>query len=250
MSEEAKKRIEKLRAEIRRHDYLYYVLNQPEISDREYDKLFAELKELEQKYPHFISPDSPTQRVSGKPIEGFATIRHAIPMLSIDNTYSADELRAFDKRVAKLLGTSKFSYIVEPKIDGLAISLRYEKNALVNGATRGDGETGDDVTHNIRTIKAIPLRLNDEPPDVIEVRGEVYMPKTAFKKVNEEKTKLGEPLFANPRNAAAGSLKQLDARITAGRNLSFFAYALGETSKKIADTHSGNLKNFRIMACL
>ncbi|MGA2171995.1 MAG: NAD-dependent DNA ligase LigA [Sedimentisphaerales bacterium] len=240
-----KKRIEQLRAEIRRHDYLYYVLNQPQITDQQYDKLFTELKSLEEQHHELITPDSPTQRVSESPLEGFKTVRHAIPMLSIDNTYSAKELRAFDKKVAKILGTSKFSYVVEPKIDGLAMSLRYEKNALVLGATRGDGEKGDDVTHNIRTIKAIPLRLNDEPPDVLEIRGEVYMPTKSFVELNKQQEKQGEQLFANPRNAASGSLKQLDARITAKRNLSFFAYAFGEMSRKIAKTHSENLIKLR-----
>ena len=245
MTADIKKRIEQLRAEIRRHDYLYYDLNQQEITDEEYDKLFAELKALEEKHPEFVTPNSPTQRVSGHPLKEFASVRHSISMLSIDNTYSAEELRAFDKRVAKILGGPEFSYVVEPKIDGLAMSLRYEKSDLILGATRGDGEKGDDVTHNIKTIKTIPLRLNDEPPDVLEVRGEVYMPKKAFSKINEEKEKQGEPLFANPRNAAAGSLKQLDARITAKRNLSFFAYAIGETSRKIANTHFENLAKFK-----
>jgi len=245
MAKDVKKQIEQLRKEIRRHDYLYYVLNQPEISDQQYDKFFAELKSLEGKYPELITSDSPTQRVSGQPIEGFKEVRHAIPMLSIDNTYSAEELKAFDKRIEKGLKTKNYSYVVELKIDGLAISLRYEKGVLVLGATRGDGTKGDDVTHNIRTIKAIPLRLTGDVPDVIEVRGEVYMPKKAFQKLNEEREKQGEPLFANPRNAAAGSLKQLDARSTAKRNLSFFAYALGEVSEKFARTHYENLEKFK-----
>ncbi len=245
MTADIRKRIEQLRAEINRHDYLYYVLNQPQISDQQYDKLFAELKSLEEAHPELITPDSPTQRVSESPIEGFNTVTHTIRMLSIDNTYSAEELRAFDKRVARLTETTKYSYVVEPKIDGLAITLRYEKNILVVGATRGDGQRGDDVTHNIRTIKAIPLRLNNQPPDVLEIRGEVYMPKRAFFKLNEQKEKNGEPLFANPRNAAAGSLKQLDPKITAKRNLSFFAYSLGQTSKPIAKTHFDNLNKLQ-----
>jgi DNA ligase (NAD+) len=228
MAAEIRKRIEQLRAEIRRHDHLYYVLNQPQISDQQYDKLFAELKSLEGQHPELITSDSPTQRVSERPIEGFATVRHAIPMLSIDNTYSPEELRAFDERVAKGLESRGYDYVVELKIDGLAISLRYEKGVLVNGATRGDGSKGDDVTHNIRTIKAIPLRLAGDVPDVLEVRGEVYMPTKSFVELNRQKEKQGEQLFANPRNAAAGSLKLLDSRITAQRNLSFFAYATGE----------------------
>ena len=238
-------KIESLRQQIRKNDYLYYVENRPEISDQEYDKLFAELKKLEEQHPEFVTPDSPTQRVGGQPIAGFKQITHAIPMLSIDNTYSEEELRAFDKRVAKLIETDKYSYVVELKIDGLAMSLRYEDGILVLGATRGDGAKGDDVTHNIKTIKAIPLKLQDNPPDVLEVRGEVYMPKKAFAKLNEEKEKNGEPLLANPRNAAAGSLKQLDPKITAKRNLSFFAYSLGETSKAIATTHFENLGKLR-----
>jgi DNA ligase (NAD+) len=245
MATEAKKRIEKLRNEIRRHDYLYYVLNQPEVTDRQYDKLFAELKSLEDANPELITPDSPTQRVSEQPIEGFEQVTHSIPMLSIDNTYNADGLKAFDKRVAKILKTENYSYVVELKIDGVAMSLRYEKGVLVLGVTRGDGEKGDNVTSNIKTIRAIPLRLAENVPDVLEVRGEVYMPKKAFRKLNEEQEKLGESLFANPRNAAAGSLKQHDARITAKRNLSFSAYALGEVSKKFAETHYESLEKFK-----
>jgi DNA ligase (NAD+) len=247
MAEETKKQIEKLRAEIRHHDYLYYVLNQPEISDQQYDRLFTQLEQLEQKYPKYITPDSPTQRVSGKPIEGFATVRHAIPMLSIDNTYSAEELRAFDERVSKGLEGADYDYVVEPKIDGLAISLRYQKGRLAGAATRGDGEVGDDVTANVRTIKAVPLILLSEVqiPETIEVRGEVYMPTKSFLELNRQRSELGEPLFANPRNAAAGSLKLLDARITAQRNLSFFAYALGEVSQPIADEHWQVLHKFR-----
>jgi DNA ligase (NAD+) len=245
MATEAKKRIEKLRSEIRRHDYLYYVLNQPRISDQQYDKLFAELKALEDANPELITPDSPTQRVSEQPIEGFEQVAHSIPMLSIDNTYNADGLKAFDKRVAKILKTENYSYVVELKIDGVAMSLRYEKGVLVLGVTRGDGEKGDNVTSNIKTIRAIPLRLAENVPDVLEVRGEVYMPKKAFRKLNEEQEKLGESLFANPRNAAAGSLKQHDARITVKRNLSFSAYALGEVSKKFAETHYESLEKFK-----
>ena len=245
MKDEIAKKIQDLRTQMRRHDYLYYSLNQPVISDYDYDKLFAELKKLEQQHPELITPDSPTQRVSDQPTKSFKQVRHSILMLSIDNTYSPEELKAFDKRVAKLLETKNYSYVVEPKIDGLAISLRYEKGLLVLGATRGDGEKGDDVTNNIKTIKAIPLRLDEQPPDVLEIRGEVYMPKKAFAKLNEEKEQQGEPLFANPRNAAAGSLKQLDAKITVKRNLSFFAYALGATSGKIANTHFGNLEKLK-----
>jgi DNA ligase (NAD+) len=245
MAVDVKKRIEWLRTEIRRHDRLYYVLIQPEISDPQYDKLFTELKSLEEANPQLITADSPTQRVSGQPLEDFKSVRHAVQMLSIDNTYSAEELKTFDKKIEKILRTKDYSYVVELKIDGLAISLRYEKGVLVLGATRGDGAKGDDVTSNVKTIKAIPLRLAEDAPDVLEVRGEVYMPKEAFQKLNEEKEKKGESLFANPRNVAVGSLRQLDARITAERSLSFFAYALGEVSEKFAKTHYESLEKFK-----
>jgi len=254
MAKDAKKRIERLCSEIRRHDYLYYVLNHPEISDRQYDKLFADLKTLEQANPRFITADSPTQRVSERPLEGFASIRHAVPMLSMDNTYNADELKAFDERVRRSLRDEDYDYVVELKIDGLAISLRYEGGALVTAATRGDGEVGDDVTANVRTIKAIPLvLLGDGPvPDVLEVRGEVYMPRTAFVELNRLRAEAGEPVFANPRNAGAGSLKLLDARITATRNLSFFAYSIGELSVRkdsprgpLAENHYRSLQRLK-----
>jgi DNA ligase (NAD+) len=247
MNEGVKKKIERLRNQIREHDYLYYVLNQPKISDRQYDKLFAELKDLEQANPELITPDSPTQRVSGRALEGFVNVRHAVPMLSIDNTYNADELRAFDERVQKQLGSSDYDYVVELKIDGVAISLLYEGGRLVTAATRGDGRIGDDVTTNVRTIKAVPLLLRGDSgvPDVLEVRGEVYMPSSSFIELNRLRNEAGEPVFANPRNAAAGSLKLLDARITAARNLSFFAYATGQLSEPLADNHYLCLQKFK-----
>jgi len=247
MTEDIKKRIERLRKEIRRHDYLYYVLNQPEISDRQYDKLFADLKALEQANPRYVTADSPTQRVSEQPLEGFATVTHAVAMLSMDNTYNADELRAFDERVTKGLGSKDYDYVVELKIDGLAISLRYEQGKLTTAATRGDSEVGDDVTANVRTIKAVPLVLlaGRKAPGVLEVRGEVYMPTAAFVEMNRLRKEAGEPAFANPRNAAAGSLKLLDARITAARNLSFFAYATGELSEPLAENHYQTLQRFK-----
>ncbi len=247
MGKDAKKQIEQLRVEIRKHDYLYYVQNQPVITDQRYDELFAQLKELEKANPQFITPDSPTQRVSERPIDGFTSVRHSVPMLSMDNTYNAEELKAFDERVRRQLGEADYDYVVELKIDGLAISLRYEAGALVTAATRGDGEVGDDVTANIRTIKAIPLRLldNGKIPDVLEVRGEVYMPTKSFIELNRLRAEAGEPAFANPRNAAAGSLKLLDARITAARNLSFFAYATGELSEPLAENHFKTLQKFR-----
>jgi len=247
MAKDVKRQIEQLRKEIRRHDYLYYVLNQPEITDRQYDKLFAELKALEQANPKLITADSPTQRVSERPLEGFAAVRHAVPMLSMDNTYNADELRAFDERVRRQLGSEDYDYVVELKIDGVAISLRFEKARLVTAATRGDGEVGDDVTANVRTIKAIPLVLlgGDKTPDVLEVRGEVYMPTRAFVELNRLRAEAGEPIFANPRNAAAGSLKLLDAKITAARNLAFFAYSIGELSEPLAEEHWKTLQRFK-----
>ena len=247
MAKDVRKQIEQLREEIRRHDYLYYVLNQPKISDLQYDKLFAELNELEAANPQLITADSPTQRVSDRPLEGFSTVRHAVPMLSMDNTYNADELRAFDERVAKQLGSKDYDYVIELKIDGLAISLRYEEGVLVTAATRGNGEMGDDVTANVRTIRAVPLVLLDggKIPAVLEVRGEVYMPTSSFAELNRLRIEAGEPAFANPRNAAAGSLKLLDARITAARNLSFFAYATGQVSAPLAPNHYESLQKYK-----
>jgi DNA ligase (NAD+) len=247
MAQDISKQIERLRKEIREHDYLYYVLNQPRITDRQYDKLFAELKKLEAANPQFVTADSPTQRVSDRPLEGFTTVRHAVPMLSMDNTYNADELMAFDERVAKQLASRDYDYVIELKIDGLAISLRYEDGALVTAATRGNGEVGDDVTANVRTIRAVPLVLLDggKIPAVLEVRGEVYMPTSSFVELNRLRAEAGEPAFANPRNAAAGSLKLLDARITAARNLSFFAYATGQVSEPLAENHYESLQRFK-----
>jgi DNA ligase (NAD+) len=248
MAGDIEKRIDRLRRELRRHDYRYYVLNQPEISDQQYDALFAELKKLEAQRPELITPDSPTQRVAGRPLEGFATVRHAVPMLSVDNTYNPDELRAFDERVRKQLGQTEYEYVVEHKIDGLAVSLRYVDGVLVTGATRGDGEVGDDVTANIRTIRSIPLRLHEDERryrGVLEVRGEVFMPTKSFVALNAARAEAGEPAFANPRNAAAGSLKLLDARITATRNLAFFAYGIGEVSELPAADHYQTLQRFK-----
>jgi DNA ligase (NAD+) len=247
MGQDAGNRIERLRDEIRGHDYRYYVLNQPKISDRQYDELFAELKSLERENPALVTADSPTQRVSEQPLEGFDSVRHDVPMLSMDNTYNAEELRAFDERVAKQLGGTDYEYVVELKIDGLAISLRYEEGLLVTAATRGNGEVGDNVTANVRTIKAVPLTLlgGDRVPSVLEVRGEVYMPTSSFAELNRLRAEAGEQAFANPRNAAAGSLKLLDARITAGRNLSFFAYATGEVSESLAADHYEALQRLR-----
>lgn len=248
MPQDIRHEIERLREEIRRHDILYYVANAPTISDREYDRLFERLRELESAHPELITPDSPTQRVSERPIDGFTQVTHAAAMLSIDNTYNEAELREFDNRVAKGLDGAAYDYTVDPKIDGLAVSLRYERGRLVCGATRGDGKTGDDVTANIRTIRAIPLHLRgSDVPDVLDVRGEVYMPKKAFAALNAQRSADGEPAFANPRNAAAGSLKLLDARITAARKLSFFAYSLGNPTAAFAKTHWDALQQFKAL---
>ena len=224
---EARKRAEFLRAELERHSRLYYVEARPEISDRDFDRLMRELQDLEAAHPELAAPDSPTQRVGGAPLEGFRPVRHAVPMMSLDNTYSVDEMREFDARIRKALGTDAVDYVVEPKVDGVSISLRYERGVLKTAATRGDGKTGDDVTANAKTIRAIPLRIPSDAP-VFEARGEVFLGKAAFEKLNAEREKDGEPLFANPRNATAGSLKQLDPKVVAARPLAAVLYAVGE----------------------
>jgi len=226
-------RIEELRAQIRYHNYRYYVLDSPVISDHEYDLLFRELQELEAKYPELITPDSPTQRVGAEPQTAFAKVTHPRPMLSLGNAFDEGELRAWLERVRRLLPSkTKLAFVVEPKIDGLAVALTYEDGVFARGATRGDGIIGEDVTQNLRTIKVIPLRIPVDPsgpsaPPVIEVRGEVYLPVEAFQELNRRQAEAGQKLFANPRNAEAGSLRQLDPRITAARPLSFFAYQIG-----------------------
>jgi len=224
-------RITELRRLIRHHEELYYVANQPEVSDAEFDDLMRELLQLEQEHPTLVTPDSPTQRVSGRVSEGFESVRHAEPMLSLDNAYDEDELRAFDERVRRGLmesGTAPeaVDYVAELKIDGLSIALTYEDGAFVRAATRGDGTTGEDVTSNVRTIRAIPLRLRDSVPGRIEVRGEVYLPRSAFEKMNKERADAGELLFANPRNAAAGALRNLDPSLVSKRGLGAFTYQL------------------------
>lgn len=229
MSATSKQRVERLRQEIRGHDQAYYVLGQPVISDREYDRLLEELRALEAAHPDLLSPDSPTQRVGGSPVTGFRHVAHAVPMLSVDNTYDAGQLREFDARVRKGLGGESYCYVVDPKIDGVAVTLRYEAAKLALAATRGDGKTGDDITHNARTIRAIPLTLSgDDVPRVLEVRGEVVWPTEAFRKFNAIREKAGEPVFANPRNATAGTLKQLDPKNVEGRGLTFVAHGFGE----------------------
>ncbi len=226
---EAKKRIAELREQIRHHDHLYYVEARSEVSDREYDKLYAELKSFEEQHPDLITPDSPTQRASGQPLKEFKSVRHAVPMMSLDNTYSVDELREFDKRVRKLLPDETSEYVLEPKIDGVSIAVRYDDGKLAIGATRGDGTTGDDITANLKTIRAIPLQLHAKnPPQHLEVRGEAYIAVEDFKKLNAAREKAGEPLFQNPRNTAAGSLKQLDPAIVAQRPLRAIFYAVAD----------------------
>jgi DNA ligase (NAD+) len=225
---EAKTRHNQLADEIRRHDHAYYVVAQPTISDQEYDRLYHELVDLETRFPALTTPDSPTQRVGGQPLKEFKPVRHSLPMTSLDNTYSQEELREFFSRVQRLLPHEKLDWIVEPKIDGLAISLRYENGVLACGATRGDGTTGDDITANLRTIRSIPTHLRRPAPAVLEVRGEVYLTKAGFEKLNAERKAAGEEPFANPRNAAAGSLKQLDPRVVARRPLDIVLYGLGQ----------------------
>ena len=219
------KKIEELREKIRYHIYHYYVLDDPIISDTEYDQLMKELEDWETKYPQYINPSSPTQRVGIEPVSGFTTVKHITPMQSLANAFSSEELRAFDQRVKKIIPQQRLKYVSELKIDGLAVALVYENGLFVRGATRGDGVTGEEVTSNLRTVKAIPLKLfGEDIPPRIEVYGEVYIRKSDFKKLNEERIKKGESLFANPRNAAAGSVRQLDPRITAQRHLDTFIY--------------------------
>ncbi|ODB86419.1 DNA ligase (NAD(+)) LigA [Candidatus Thiodiazotropha endoloripes] len=233
-SQEILSRIEALRQQINDHNRRYYVYDDPLIPDAEYDRLMRELQSLEAEYPELISPNSPTQRVGDKPLSGFDEVVHQVPMLSLDNAFDDEEMRDFERRIKdrlKLAESEQINYLAEPKLDGLAVSLRYEQGSLVMGATRGDGNRGEDVTSNVRTIKAIPLKLLGEQwPDVLEVRGEVFMPKAGFESLNERARKADEKSFVNPRNAAAGSLRQLDPRITAQRPLTFLAYGFGEVS--------------------
>jgi len=236
--------MQRLREQIEHHNHQYYVLDRPEIPDAEYDRLFRELQELEAQYPELVTPDSPTQRVGGAPLAAFEEVEHRIPMLSLDNALSPEAMAEFDRRVReRLKRDGDLSYAAEPKLDGLAISLRYEKGRLVQAATRGDGTRGENVTQNVRTIAAVPLHLRgrDWPP-LLEVRGEIFMPKRGFAALNDRQRARGEKTFANPRNAAAGSLRQLDPKITAQRPLSMFCYGLGEVEgRAMSDSHSGNM---------
>ena len=232
--------IEKLRNEIRRHEDLYYVLDSPEISDREYDQLLEKLQQLEQDHPELVTPDSPTQRVGGRPAEGFAEVVHRLPMLSLDNSYNIDELRAFDERCQKLADGRPLEYVAELKIDGLSLSLQYVNNVLARGVTRGDGRIGEEVTQNARTIRSVPLRVKSQAKAIdgeIEVRGEVFIPLDVFQKTNAEREEQGEPRFANPRNAAAGAIRQLDSKLVARRKLDMFAYDLLVNGRKPFATH-------------
>lgn len=242
---EARHRHEALRSEIERHNRLYYVEAAPEISDAEFDALMRELAELEREYPALVTPDSPTQRVGGEPLEEFQTVEHVAPMLSIDNTYSPEELRAFDGRVRKNLEGEQPAYAVELKVDGVSISLRYEEGRLVRAATRGDGFRGDDVTANVRTIRAVPLRLIGEPPPVLEVRGEVYMRNQELQRLNRLREETGEPPLANPRNATAGTLKQLDPRVVAERRLDLVAYGVAPVEGMEFPSHWETLRRLR-----
>ena len=246
-SVEARGRVEELREEIRYHNRLYYIEDAPRISDAEYDALYSELEELEGAHPELITPDSPTQRVGGEPLEGFEQVRHAVPMLSLGNARKLEDLREWDARVRRLLGPDEeadLRYVTELKIDGLAVSLRYENGRFVRGATRGNGTIGEDVTQNLRTVRAIPDRLDDDPPEVLEPRGEVYMTLEDFDKLNARQEAEGKPPFANPRNAAAGAIRQLDSRITARRPLTLYLYGVGEGGEAF-ESHSGALDALR-----
>lgn len=248
------KQIKALREQIREHNYHYYVQDQPLIPDAEYDRLFRELIHLEQLHPEFLTADSPTQRVGDKPLDHFSSVRHELPMLSLANAMDEAEARAFDSRVRQKLGRDIVTYNVEPKLDGLAISLLYENGLLKQAATRGDGTTGEDVTQNVRTIESIPLLLRGKNvPEILEVRGEVFMPKAGFEELNKKQQKAGQKLFANPRNAAAGSLRQLDPKVTASRPLDMFCYAIGRCQGiEMPASQSGRLfmlKDFGLRVC-
>jgi DNA ligase (NAD+) len=240
----AQRRIEELRATIGQHDYRYYVLDQPEISDAEYDELVRELKGLEAQHPELITPDSPTQRVSGAPSALFAPMEHLTPMLSLDNSFSREELEAWGKRLERGVGDG-VDFMCELKIDGIAVSLVYERGIFVRGGTRGDGRKGEDITANLRTVRNIPHRLQGEAPDLLEIRGEIYMPVSAFDRLNDELTSHGERPLVNPRNAAAGSLRQKDPSVTASRALQLWAYGVGINSNRKAQRHSEELDLLR-----
>jgi DNA ligase (NAD+) len=234
----AKLRVEELRSQIAYHDYRYYVLDTPEVSDAEYDELMRELRRLEEQHPELITPDSPTQRVSGQPVEAFGIVEHRVPLLSLANAFNEEDLQAWHRRAANLLENERFDMVCEPKIDGLAVALVYENGSFVQGATRGDGLRGENITQNLRTIRSLPLTVRgDGLPPRFEVRGEAYMARHGFEQLNEERASEGQALFANPRNAAAGSVRQLDSRITARRPLDIFVYQLGWADGPTPDSH-------------
>ncbi|RNB61455.1 NAD-dependent DNA ligase LigA [Brevibacillus gelatini] len=236
----AETKIKELAKRIERHNRLYYEEDRPEITDQEYDQLMRELIELETRFPELASPDSPTQRVGGEPLPFFEKVVHKTPMLSLGNAFGEADIRDFDRRVRQAVGNQPVRYVAELKIDGLAVSLHYENGMFVRGATRGDGTTGEDITQNLKTIRSIPLKLTR--PLTLEVRGEAYMPKAAFEKLNREREERGEPLFANPRNSAAGSLRQLDPKIAASRQLDTFIYSIGELQGETVESHSEGLE--------
>ena len=246
-SKDVLKKIESLREKIRHHEYLYYVVDQPEISDSDFDKLMRELKDLEAEHPELLTADSPTQRVGGKPREGFVKVRHSSPMLSLDNTYSEEELRDWERRVHELSGRKDVDYVCELKLDGMSLALIYEDGKLVRGITRGDGTIGEDVTLNVRTVRSVPLSISQEKlkkagvPADFEIRGELLMPLAAFKRMNDERESKGLSLFANPRNATAGTVRQLEARVTAERRLDYFSYMLLRDGRTYFDRHSKTL---------
>jgi DNA ligase (NAD+) len=244
--ERARARATELRKLIHHHNYRYYVLDSPEISDAEYDKLMRELIKIEETYPELVTPDSPTQRVGAPPAEGFVPVRHKSKMLSLDNAFDYEELTAFFDRISRELGTRKIDLVCEPKVDGVAVALTYENGVYVRGATRGDGEVGEDITGNVRTIRSVPLRLLiTKPPSELEVRGEAYLPKRQFEEINLEREEQGLPLFANPRNAAAGSLRQLDPKITASRSLDLLVHGIGYVSGLSFQSHWESLEWLR-----
>jgi DNA ligase (NAD+) len=244
---DVEKKIEALREKIRHHEHLYYVLDRPELSDADFDQLMQQLKDLEREYPSLVTPDSPTQRVGGKPREGFVKVPHSSPMLSLDNTYNEDELRDWERRVHEVTGRSDVAYVCELKLDGMSLALLYEDAKLARGVTRGDGSVGEDVTLNVRTVRSVPLSIPKERlkkagiPPKFEVRGELLMPTASFKKINEERERAGLPTFANPRNFTAGTVRQLDANITAERRMDFFPYILLENGRTYFDYHSKTL---------
>jgi DNA ligase (NAD+) len=257
VSAATKKKVDSLRDQIRHHNYQYHVLDEPEVPDAEYDRLVRELQNLEKEHPELVTVDSPTQRVGAEPVKAFGTITHVLPMLSLDNAFSEDELNDFHRRVTERLDMeidAELHYAAEPKLDGAAVSLLYKNGQLVHGATRGDGTTGEDITHNVRTIDAVPLKLLDKGyPTTLEVRGEVFMPREGFKAYNEQAVKKGEKTFVNPRNAAAGSLRQLDPRLTAERPLDIYVYSVGLTDGgTLPELHSeilDQLQNWGFKVC-